>query len=394
MSEGESHALLADRVFDGTVVHERAAVVIAGSRIVAVVPQPELPRTVSKRNLPDEAWLAPGFIDLQVNGGGDVLFNDAPTSAAITAIGRAHRKFGTTGFLPTLISDTAEKMRAAVNAAQALADLEPSVLGIHLEGPFLSPEKSGVHNVQYLRPPTRSDRELLTASRKGAMLVTLAPERVPPGFIAELAAAGVRVALGHSMATYAETRAAMQQGLRGFTHLFNAMRPLESREPGPIAAALESPEASFGMIADGYHVDPATLRLALRGAAQPMLVTDAMPPVGGSRTTFTLYGEPITLRNGRCTRSDGTMAGAALDMASAVRNCVRMLSVSLDDALRLASTNPAQFIGLGHLIGRLAPGYRADLVALDPHTIEVLNTWVAGNDQTEVDHTTGAGHRT
>jgi N-acetylglucosamine-6-phosphate deacetylase len=269
---------------------------------------------------------------------------------------------------------------------QALAGIDPSVLGIHLEGPFLSPEKSGVHKLAYLRSPTRSDREMLTASRKGEMLVTLAPERAPPGFIADLTAAGVHVSLGHSMATYVETRAAMQQGLRGFTHLFNAMRPLDSREPGPIAAALESAEASFSVIADGFHVDPAILRLALRGAAQPMLVTDAMPPVGGNRASFTLYGEPITLRDGCCRRGDGTLAGAALDMATAVRNCVGMLSVPLESALRLASTRPAQFIGLGHLLGRLAPSYRADLVAFDPHTIEVFNTWVAGNDRLHVGH--------
>ena len=173
----------------------------------------------------------------------------------------------------------------------------------------------------------------------------------------------------------------MAEGLSGFTHLFNAMRPLASREPGPIAAALESPNTWFGMIVDGIHVDPAMLRLALRGLGQPILVTDAMPPVGGRQSKFNLYGSEIQITGGRCSRSDGTLAGSALDMAAAVRNCVHMLQVPLDDALRFASRNPAEFIGLGHLLGGLRPGYRADVVALDAGAFDVLETWVAGKEQ-------------
>jgi N-acetylglucosamine-6-phosphate deacetylase len=235
-----------------------------------------------------------------------------------------------------------------------------------------------VHEQRYIRVPAAEDGALLAAPRRGATVVTLAPERMPQGFIGQLARAGVRVCLGHSMATYAETRAAMAEGLTGFTHLFNAMRPMSSREPGPIAAALESPDAWFGMIVDGAHVDPAMLRLALRGAARPMLVTDAMPPVGGSRTTFALYGGRITVRDGRCVRDDGVLAGSALNMAAAVRNCVQLLGVHLEDALRFASAHPAGFLGLDRMLGRLAPGYRADLVAFDPIGLEVLDTWVAG----------------
>jgi N-acetylglucosamine-6-phosphate deacetylase len=180
------------------------------------------------------------------------------------------------------------------------------------------------------------------------------------------------------MATYEQTRAALAVGLAGFTHLFNAMRPLASREPGPIAAALEAPGAWFGMIADGVHVDPAMLRLALRGEGRAMLVTDAMPPVGGSRTTFMLNGRTITLRNGTCTSEDGTLAGAAVDMASAIRNCVRMLNVPLTQALRFASAEPASFLGLANTLGHLSVGARADMVALEPERVDVLQTWVAG----------------
>jgi N-acetylglucosamine-6-phosphate deacetylase len=372
------NAIAASHVFDGVALHRDTAVVIDGTSIAALLPRADVPADAQVRALPDGLWLAPGFIDTQVNGGGGVLFNDAPTPAGISAIVSAHRKFGTTALLPTLITDLPETTVRAIRAVDEAAASMPGVLGIHLEGPFLSPERPGVHDPRRLRRPNNDDLAMITAAHRGVTLVTLAPEQVPNGFIAALAAAGVRVALGHSMATYAQTRAALAGGLTGFTHLFNAMRPLASREPGPITAALEDPAAWFGMIVDGVHVDPAVLRLALRGLAQPMLVTDAMPPVGGDGSAFTLYGDEITVRDGRCFRRDGTLAGSMLDMAGAVRNCVDLLGVPLTDALRFASSNPANFLGLGHLLGRLAPGYRADLVAFDPNSIDVVATWVAG----------------
>jgi len=208
--------------------------------------------------------------------------------------------------------------------------------------------------------------------------MTLAPEQVPAGFVSELSKSGVRVALGHSMATYAQTKAALGDGLTGFTHLFNAMRPLASREPGPIAAALESSNAWFGMIVDGAHVDPAMLRLALRGLAHPMLVTDAMPPAGGTRSTFLLYGGKIETRGEICITEDGTFAGTALNMATAVRNCVHFLGVPLPSALRYASYEPAVFLGVADRLGRLIEGWQADMVAFDPDNIRILGTWVAG----------------
>ena len=321
-----------------------------------------------------------------MNGGGDVLFNDDPTPQGIEHIVRAHSQFGTTGLLPTLISDTPEKMHAAIDAVQRSIPTNPSVLGIHLEGPFLSPEKPGIHDPAMFRPPSTQDAEELTARRAGVTLVTLAPEQVPEGFVAQLAEAGVRVSLGHSMATYAQAKAALAQGLTGFTHLFNAMRGPETREPGPAVACLESPGAWFGMIVDGHHVDPAMLRLALRGAARPMLVTDAMPPVGGSRSTFMLCGQEISVRNGRCTSADGTLAGAHLDMASAIRSCVDLLGVPLTEALRFASAEPASFLGLGGTLGRIAPGYRADLVAFDPSRIQIHGTWVAARPVQRAGH--------
>ena len=373
-----TQAVAADHVFDGTTVRPSSAVLIEGGSISRVISCAHLPRGMAVYALPPGAWLAPGFIDVQINGGGDVLFNDSPTAEAVTAIARAHRKFGTTGLMPTFITDAPEKMAAAIDAAEAAMEREPGVLGIHLEGPFISPKRPGVHDAQFIRPIAPDDIALLTQERHGVTLVTLAPEEMPQGTISQLAKAGIRISLGHSLATYEQTRAAIKDGLSGFTHLFNAMPPMLSREPGPVGAALESPKVFYGLIVDGTHVAPASLRLALRGAGHPMLVTDAMPPVGGSRKSFTLYGDEITVAEGALRRKDGTLAGAYLTMAQAVHNCVRLLDMKLENALRLASRNPAEFLGLGDRLGQLAPGYRADMVAFRPEKIDVIETWVAG----------------
>lgn len=376
MSAPARHAVAADFVFDGVTLHQDAAVVVEGATIARLIARVEAGDIVTTA-LPRGVWLAPGFIDLQVNGGGDLLFNDAPTARTLRTMAAAHRQYGTTGFLPTLITDAPEKTVQAMAAVEAAMREEPAVLGLHLEGPFISRDKAGVHDPRFIRAPTEGDIAQLTAPRTGALMVTLAPESVDESFIRRLVESGVHVSLGHTNATYAQTRAAIAAGARGFTHLFNAMRPLASREPGPIAAALESSLCSFGLIADGFHVAPAMLRLALRALGHPILVTDAMPPVGGQRNSFRLYGEEIAVKEGRCVRHDGTLAGAFLDMASAVRNAVHLAGASLELALHFATANPAAFVGAK--VGRLAPGYRADMIALDPEKIAVRRTWLAGH---------------
>ncbi|MGD9544257.1 MAG: N-acetylglucosamine-6-phosphate deacetylase [Methylocystis sp.] len=390
MSVTGRYAIAADVVFDGAKIHQNSAILIEESQIVAIAPRDAVSTSVDVYEAPTGAWLAPGFIDIQVNGGGDALFNADPTPEGLTKIVAAHRRFGTTALVPTLITDADEIMTAALRAVETMLPREPGILGIHLEGPFLSPDKPGVHRRDLIRRPEPHHLQMLAAFRPGVLLVTLAPEVAPAGFIAELVAAGAKVSLGHSMATYEQTRAAMAEGLTGFTHLFNAMRPLSAREPGPIAAALESPNAYYGLIVDGEHVAPAMLALALRGAGHPMLVTDAMPPVGGAKHDFMLQGAEITVRDGRCVTSDGVLAGSSLDMATAVRNCVRLLGLPLERALRFASTEPADFLGVGHVLGRLAPGHRADIVALDRSDLSVVATWVAGkksDDGTKPDRT-------
>ena len=356
------------------------AVLVDGGRISAVVEATD--RRVRGADVRDlrGASLVPGFIDCQVNGGGGVLFNDAPNVDTIRRIGTAHATFGTTGFLPTLISDDVEVMRAAIQSVdEAISAGAPGVLGIHLEGPYLAPDRRGIHNAAKFHIPQSSDIELVSSLRHGRTLITLAPERVPEEAIRALVARGVIVAGGHTAADYATTRRALDAGMRGFTHLFNAMTPLQSREPGVVGAALEDPASWCGLIVDGYHLHPAALRIALAAKEQSklFLVTDAMPPVGSTDDTFELNGETITCRDGRCVNAQGTLAGSSLDMAAAVRNTIEQGGVAPEEALRMASAYPADFLGLGATHGRIAPGCAADFVVLDD-TLRVRETWIGG----------------
>jgi N-acetylglucosamine-6-phosphate deacetylase len=323
--------------------------------------------------------LAPGFIDLQVNGGGGVLLNDAPTPEAMRAIARAHRRYGTTACLPTLISDTRERMQATIAAARSAAGTD-GILGLHLEGPFISPQRPGVHRPDRIARPVAGDLEMLgELAGAGHSMVTLAPECVPAGFVRSLAAAGVRVSIGHSEATAAVAMRAVADGATGVTHLYNAMPPLAARAPGIIGAALADRRLTAGLIVDGIHVDPLAVRAAFaaKGADAIALVTDAMPTVGAALDRFDLMDRTITLANGRLSTEEGTLAGAHLDMASAVRNAVRLAEIPLEDALRAASLTPARFLGLDQERGVLASGARADFVAL-ARDLAVIATWVDG----------------
>ncbi len=302
-----------------------------------------------------------------MNGGGGVLLNDQPTADGMRAIARAHRRYGTTACLPTLITDTREQMHNAIAAARTVAGRD-GVLGLHLEGPFISPRRPGVHRPDRIVQPRAGDLEqLCELAGVGRSLVTLAPECVPAGFVMTLASAGVRISIGHSEASAAVVVQAVAEGATGVTHLFNAMPPFSARAPGIVGTALSEPRLTAGLIVDGIHVDPVSVRAAFaaKGADRIALITDAMPTVGTSLDRFDLVGRTIKLVDGRLITEEGTLAGAHLDMASAVRNAVRLAKVPLEDALRAASLTPARFLGVENERGAIIPGARADLVALD-----------------------------
>jgi N-acetylglucosamine-6-phosphate deacetylase len=373
-------ALVNGRILTDDGLRDGHAVLVDGDRIGAIVRDDDARvRDAAVHDL-HGGTLLPGFIDAQVNGGGGVLFNNAPDVDALRRIAAAHRRFGTTGLLPTLISDDLEVMRAAIAAVrEAIAQGVPGVLGIHLEGPYLAPARKGTHDAGKFRVPDAAEIALATSLDNGATLVTLAPERVPAETIRALVARGAIVAAGHTAGSYDEIRAGLDAGVRGFTHLYNAMSPLQGRDPGAVGAALEDRDSWCGIIVDGVHVHPASLRVAL--AAKPrgrlFLVTDAMPPVGADSPDYVLYGETITARDGVVRNAAGSLAGSALDMATAVRNAVAMLGLPLEEAARMASLYPARFLGLDADRGRIAAGCRADFVLLDD-AMQVVDTWIGG----------------
>ena len=375
----ESFALTNANVLTDDGFRPDLAVLVEDGKVVALLPESGLPAGVTRRDL-GGGHLLPGYIDVQVNGGGGVLFNNAPTVEALRSIVAGHRRFGSTGLMPTLISDDVETMRLAVAAVrQAIAAGVPGVLGIHLEGPYIAPERKGTHNADKFRVPDAAEIEMATSLDNGVTLVTLAPEQVPADTIRAMVARGAKVAAGHTAASYEQARVGLDAGISGFTHLYNAMTPLQGRDPGVVGAALEDPHSWCGVIVDGVHVHPASLRVAL--AAKPrgkiLLVTDAMPMVGADAPSFELYGETITAIDGVVRNAAGSLAGSALDMASAVRNTVQMLGLPLEEAARMASTYPAQFLGIDDYRGRIAPGCAADLVLLDD-ALQVRETWIGG----------------
>jgi N-acetylglucosamine-6-phosphate deacetylase len=373
-------ALVNGRILAGERIVSGQTVLLAQGRIEGVVPAAD-PRCRDAIIVDlEEQLLLPGFIDVQVNGGGGVLFNDDPSLVSIRAIGAAHRQFGTTGFLPTLISDDLDTIGQAIAAVQASLDARlPGVLGIHIEGPFLNWARRGVHDPKHLRRLDNGVISLLCSLRGGRTVLTLAPEMTTTGMIAQLSANGILLSAGHSDADFTQTSAAIAHGVRGFTHLFNAMAPLAPREPGIVGAALFDANTWCGIIVDGHHVDPVMLKLALRCKRHDkfMLVTDAMPPVGSPEPSFVLQGRTIHVKDGVCRDENGTLAGTGLDMATAVRNAVSLLGLEIAQAARMASEYPSAFLGLEKELGRIAPGYRANLALLDDD-LQVRRTWIDG----------------
>ncbi len=373
--------LLGARVFDGYRVIDDAALVLEGPHIVAVVAHRDRPRGGDALDL-GGGVLAPGFVDLQVNGGGGVLFNENPTLEGIDTIAAAHRGFGTTSLLPTVITDAAPVRAAALAAAGEAVGRVAGALGIHVEGPFIDPRRAGAHPPEHIRPLYDADIGELVTARHGRLLLTLAPCAATSEQIGRLARAGIVVSLGHAEASDAEAASAFAAGARGVTHLFNAMSPLGHRDPGLVGAALADPTVICGLIADGEHVLPTAVRAAIaaKGAGGIALVSDAMPSAAGGPDMFRLHGRAVRRDGNRLTLADGTLAGATITLLEAVRWLVRGVGVPLADALRMATSTPARLVGVDHRLGRLAPGCIADLVHLGDD-IALHGVWVGAAPQ-------------
>ena len=376
-------ALTGARIFDGADWHDDAALVVSGGLVEAIVGRDAVPANAETIDL-GGGLLAPGFVDLQVNGGGGVMLNDHPDFASIETICQAHVPFGTTALLPTLITDTPEITAAAVTAgAEAARRKLPGFLGLHLEGPHLSLARKGAHDPKLIRPMNDADQAALIAARAKlpVLQTTIAPDSVTAAQVEALAKAGIVVSLGHSDTDYATATAYADAGASMATHLFNAMSQIGNREPGLAGAAVDSGKVFAGLIADGIHVHPATIEIALKakqGPARIFLVTDAMATIGTDMTSFTLNGRTIYRKDGSLRLADGTLAGADLDMISAVRFMHKVVGIELAEALRMASLYAAEAVGQSHRLGRLAKGTAADIVALTDD-LGMKGVWIGGN---------------
>jgi N-acetylglucosamine-6-phosphate deacetylase len=375
-------AIAGARIFDGRSWHDGAALLIEFGFVCGVVPLDAVPAHARRVDL-DGGMIVPGFIDLQVNGGGGVLFNNAPTLQSIRTICQAHAQFGTTGLLPTLITDTVEVNAAAIAAGIAAHEQRvPGFLGLHLEGPHLSLSRKGTHDPALIRPMEDADLARLVEAARALpnLLCTVAAESVTPQQMAAMSGAGAIVSLGHSDASYDAANAAFAAGVSMVTHLFNAMSQLGNREPGIVGAALDNPHVSAGLIADGIHVHKATITAALRakqGVGRIFLVTDAMSQTGTDIASFTLNGRTITRKDGALRLSDGTLAGADLDMIDAVNFMIDTIGVAPEEAFRMAALYPAEAMGLADTHGHLAPEAVASFVHLSADR-QVRSTWVNG----------------
>jgi N-acetylglucosamine-6-phosphate deacetylase len=374
-------AITGARIFDGATWHDRSALVVNDGIVEGLIAADS--PTDAIRVPADGALLVPGFVDLQVNGGGGALLNLTPTLDAIRTICTNYAKFGTTALLPTLITDTPEKNVAIFAAgAEAATRNVPGFLGLHIEGPHLAVSRKGAHDPKLIRPMEEADlQRFLDARRKlPNLLVTVAVEAADPTQISRLAEAGIVVSLGHTDGRYAQVQAAVEAGATMVTHLFNAQSQIGNREPGVVGAALDLGALSAGLIADGIHVHPASIGIALRakrGPGQIFLVTDAMSPTGTDWTEFELTGQTVYRKDGALRLADGNLAGADLTMIDAIKYVHRTIGVPLEETLRMASLYPAQALGVATTHGHLTRGARADFAILTDD-LDVQSTWIGG----------------
>lgn len=352
------------------------ALLIEGEKIRAILPKSQLSDDIQRVDGQGLA-AAPGFIDLQLNGCGGVMFNDTITAETLDIMHRTNLKSGATSFLPTLITAPDEDMKAAIALIKTYRRTHPHrVLGLHLEGPYLNPKRHGIHNPNYVRQlDTVMLKHIIEAGPAVVRLLTLAPEMAEAGQLKQLADAGIIVSAGHTNATFEEATAGFSAGVGMATHLFNAMSPWHSRKPGMVGAVFDHPEVYAGIIADGHHVHFASIRLAQQIKQEKLiLVTDATPPAGAVMESFIIGGNEVFYQNGKCVSAEGTLGGSALTMIEAIANCVQHVGISLPEALRMASLYPARAIGMDGYLGRLASGYLANITLFDPATFAVKAT--------------------
>ena len=371
-------ALLGSQIFCGERFYDHHALLIDGKSIIEIVDENNIPNAFNKIEL-DQGILAPGFIDLQVNGGGGILFNNRPTKESLNTIINAHQFFGTTSIMPTVISDSIKVLTKCTRAVAQEIKKNSGLLGIHIEGPFFSLKYRGVHQKKYISKLSSEYLELFSNLKEFPVILTLAPECISIKDLNHLASLGLKIMAGHTDASYDELEQAAKKNLNGFTHLFNAMSQMSAREPGAVGAALDFDNLYASIIVDLHHVHHSLIKLAYqkKPIGKLFFISDSMATINHGEPTFELYDEVVSEQNGRITNAEGKLAGSSITQIDAVKNAYQKCNIPLDHALAMASRYPAEFIGVDRYLGSLKPNYRADLVHFDSN-FKVNNVWTSG----------------
>jgi len=371
-------ALLGSQIFCGERFYDHHALLIDGNSIIEIVDEKNIPNAFNKIEL-DQGILAPGFIDLQVNGGGGILFNNSPTKESLNTIINAHQFFGTTSIMPTVISDSIKVLTKCTRAVTQEIKKNSALLGIHIEGPFFSLKYRGIHQKKYISKLSSEYLELFSNLKEFPVILTLAPECISIKDLNHLASLGLKIMAGHTDASYDELEQAAKNNLNGFTHLFNAMSQISAREPGAVGAALDFDNLYASIIVDLHHVHRSLIELAYqkKPIGKLFFISDSMATINHGEPTFELYDEVVSEQNGRITNAEGKLAGSSITQIDAVKNAYQKCNIPLDHALAMASRYPAEFIGVDRYLGSLKPNYRADLVHFDSN-FKVNNVWTSG----------------
>jgi N-acetylglucosamine-6-phosphate deacetylase len=371
-------AITGSKLFNGIDFIEHKALLIDDQHIAGIVNEDAIPTDFQVKKL-DGGILSPGFIDLQVNGGGGKLFNNSPDKESLNTIISAHQYFGTTSIMPTVISDSLNILQKCTDTISNEIDNNHSLLGIHIEGPFFNVKYRGVHQKQYINTINASYLNLFETLDKFPVMLTLAPECISIKQLKHLKSLGFKILAGHTDANYDQLEEAVKYGLDGFTHLFNAMGQISAREPGVVGSAFDFDETSASIIVDLHHVHPSLINLSFKQKPKGKLffVSDSMATINHGEPSFELYDEVVSESNGRIINSEGKLAGSSITQIDAIKNAYQKCSIPLESAISMATLYPAEYLGVSDYIGQLKKGYRADLAHFDSN-FHVQNVWLAG----------------
>ena len=371
-------AITGSKLFNGIDFIEHKALLIDDQHIAGIVNKDAIPTDFQVKKL-EGGILSPGFIDLQVNGGGGKLFNNSPDKESLNTIISAHQYFGTTSIMPTVISDSLNILQKCTDTISNEIDNNHSLLGIHIEGPFFNVKYRGVHQKQYINTINASYLNLFETLDKFPVMLTLAPECISIKQLKHLKSLGFKILAGHTDANYDQLEEAVKYGLDGFTHLFNAMGQISAREPGVVGSAFDFDETSASIIVDLHHVHPSLINLSFKQKPKGKLffVSDSMATINHGEPSFELYDEVVSESNGRIINSEGKLAGSSITQIDAIKNAYQKCSIPLESAISMATLYPAEYLGVSDYIGQLKKGYRADLAHFDSN-FHVQNVWLAG----------------